>query len=233
MGAINFLMDFAKKKGSNLADKQDVAFLTREIEGVKNGFTADNEHLKANLQMVINNQLQHSNEERNAIISFYENYSKWLNIGLLDFVPTGYNRNKIDDLIEKSRSLNDYHRQTNIAQSRVYLLVDNQKIINLSNELVMEMLKFNHWTQNIILNLQLNLESDKTRFEMFMILSKMKPLPAEALEIASEEKELLAKKKQICDGYYHGISIEFDKVLKIQSQFAVEIKAYLSKLKGK
>jgi biopolymer transport protein ExbB/TolQ len=65
-----FIKEFVKKKGANLADKQDIEDITEKIEQVKNQFTQENEHLKANLQFLINNQLQNSNEERNAIMMF-------------------------------------------------------------------------------------------------------------------------------------------------------------------
>lgn len=232
MTYLMFFKDYIKKKGSNLADKQDIADITEQIELVKKEFTQENEFLKANLQFIINNQLQQSNEERNAIINFFDNYSKWLNVGLLDTKVTEYHRNNIDDLIQKDRELNDLYTQTNVAQNRISLLVDNQEIVKLSNELIAQTLKFNHWTQKQLLDLRFNLESDKRGLDMFLELIKIKPVPAEAHTIAQEEKELQAKRKEICDNYYKNKIEEYQKVLAISKKFTDLVKTYLNKIRG-
>jgi len=226
-----FFKEYIKKKGSNLADKQDIADITKQIELVKREFTQENEILKANLQFVINNQLQQSNEERNAIINFFDGFSKWMNVGLLDTKLNTYNRNNIVDLIQKDRDLNDYYTQTNVAQNRISLLVEDEKIIKLSHELISETLRFNHWTQKILLELRLNLEDEKRGFEMFLELIKIKPIPPEALKVAQEEKEFHAKTKEICDEYYKNNIEEYKKVLTVSTKFTETVKLYLNKLR--
>jgi hypothetical protein len=233
-GCIIYLMffkEYIKKKGSNLADKQDIEGITEQIELVKKEFTQENEFLKANLQFIINNQLQQSNEERNAIINFFDNFSMWLNVGLLDTKVNEYHRNNIDDLIQKDRDLNNYYTQTNVAQNRISLLVDNQEIVLLSNDLISATLKFNHWTQKQLFDLRYNLESDKKGLELFLELIKIKPMPAEATNIALEEKELKAKRKEICDNYYKNKISEYQNVLNVSTKFTAMVKAYLNKMR--
>lgn len=234
LGCIVYLMffkDYIKKKGSNLADKQDIAEITKQIELVKKEFIQENEFLKANLQFIINNQLQQSNEERNAIINFFDNFSKWLNVGLLDLKFNAYQRNNIEDLIQKDRDLNGYYTQTNVSQNRISLLVDNHEIVKLSHELISETLKFNHWTQQQLLELRFNLESDKRGMDMFLELIKIKPIPTEAHDIANKEKELNVKRKEICDNYYKMKLDEYQKVLAISNKFTSVVKEYLNKIK--
>lgn len=227
---IMFFKDYIKRKGSNLADKQDIANITQKVELVKNEFTRENEFLKANLQFIISNQLQQSNEERNAIINFFDNFSRWLNVGLLDTRVTDYNRNNIDNLIQKDRDLNDFYTQTNVAQNRISLLVDNSEIVKLSRELIAGALKFNHWTQNHLMELRFNLESDKRGAERFLGLMKIRPIPDEAYNIAQEEKKLQADKKAICDDYYKNKIQEYQNVLNISTKFTDVIKVYLKKI---
>jgi hypothetical protein len=226
-----FFKEYIKKKGGNLADKQDIADITKHIELVKKEFTQENEILKANLQFVINNQLQQSNEERNAIINFFDYFGKWINVGLLNTKVNEYNRNNIDDLIQKDRDLNDFYTQTNVAQNRISLLVEDEKIVKLSHELISETLRFNQWTQKILLELRLNLEGERRGFEMFLELIKIKPMPVEALKIAKEEKEFHAKRKEICDEYYKNNIEEYKKVIRFSTKFTETVKMYLNKLR--
>ena len=150
--------EYSKKKGANLADKEDMAAITNKIEEVKNQFTKENEFLKANLQFVINNQLQTSNEGRNAIISFYDSYSKWINVGLVDLKLSDYDRNNIDAIIQKRRQLDNFYIEANLTQSRVGLLIDNGELVVLSHALMISTLEFSQWSQMLLLKLEHNLE---------------------------------------------------------------------------
>lgn len=233
MAYLIFFKDYLKKKGSNLADKEDISELTKQIETVKSKFLKENEYLKAELQLIISNQLQQSNEERNAITFFFDEWSKWTNIGLLDIPFNEYNRVGIDKLIEKKRQLNEFYVQTSIAQSRITLLVVDEELITLSHKLVSETLSFTHWIQSFLLELQFNLEKDKRGFDMFMILKDIKPLPLEARELEREEQELIEARKKLSSDYYGTKIDEFKKVMVIKHQFTDRVKSYLTKIQAK
>jgi hypothetical protein len=224
-----FFKEYIKRKGTNLADKQDIEGITQKIEQVKNQFTQENEFLKSNLQFIINNQLQNSNEERNAIINFFDYHSKWLNVGLQDLNFTIYQRNNIDDIIQKDRQLDDLFTQTNIAQNRISLLVNNDKLVVLSHQLIIKTLEYNHWTKSLLLKLRLNLEEDKGAIERFLKLMELKPLPAEANLIAEREKELKEERKLLTDTYYMDKVNKYKEVILISNQFIEIVKIFLNK----
>ena len=61
---------YETEKGKNLATKEDIGEITKEIETVKNTFTIETEKLKAKLTLFTNVQYGIISEERNAIIEF-------------------------------------------------------------------------------------------------------------------------------------------------------------------
>lgn len=231
MAYLMFFKDYIKKKGSNLADKQDIAAITHQIEIVKKEFTHENERLKANLQFFINIQLQQSNEERNAIITFYDYYSQWLNVGLLDIKFNQFNSNNIEDVYKKYKELNDFYTQTRISQNKISLLVNNIDIVNSSHKMIMEALKFNHWTQQQqLLALRMNLEENKRLNDRFQELIKLNPIPSEARDIAKKDEILTSKREEIFKYYYSDSIVEYKKIIKISNIFTEMVKTYLNNL---
>lgn len=228
---LTFFKSYFDKKGSNLADKQDIAEITQKIEGVKQEFSDKNELLKANLQHIISNQIQHSNEQRNAIIGFYDSFSKWVNVGLMSTKIADYSSLNVDELIAKERSLDQFFTETSITQGRISLLVENPEIITVSLNLVGETLKFNHWLQPVLRELRDNLQKEKFRRQLFSDLIKIKPLPVEAAGIAKETEQLAEERQAIYAKFYSGLNVEFGKILKASSPFILSVKKYLIELK--
>lgn len=229
MAYLIFFKDYIKKKGINLADKQDIADITKQIEMVKKEFNQENEHLKANLQFIISNQIQHSNEERNAIINFFDNYSKWVNVGLLDIKLNEYNFNNIDDLKIKYRELNDFYTQTSVSRNRISLLMNDEEIIDLSHSLLIAALNFTHWNQKLMFQLRLNLERHNRGNSRFLELIKIDKIGPEAEELAKEEQQLIYDRKQINSKFNAERNIEHRKIIGITNQFTNAIKLYFNK----
>lgn len=224
-----FFKEYIKRKGSNLADKEDIEGITQKIEQVKNQFTQENEFLKSNLQFIITNQLQNTNEERNAIIKFSDSHSIWLNVGLQDVIFNGYQNNNIEELIQKNKQLDDFFTQTNVAQNRISLLVDNNEIIQVSNQLIIKTLEYNHWTKNLLSRLRFNIEENKSNLDHFLELYKIKPTPPEIQKIVERQKELKEERKQLNDSFYTDKINKYKEVLEVSSAFSRLVKAYLKK----
>ncbi|HEX9827494.1 MAG TPA: hypothetical protein VGA80_12925 [Flavobacteriaceae bacterium] len=72
------LFYYFKKKLENLADKSDIANITREVESVKSEFNADLEKLKVNLDVLKSNRINQINEKRKAI------YTLWISLANLN-----------------------------------------------------------------------------------------------------------------------------------------------------
>ncbi|AOW20505.1 hypothetical protein [Urechidicola croceus] len=70
---------FFKRKFENLADKDDVASITREVESVKNEFNNDLEKLKTNLDILKSNKINLINEKRKVINEFWSSLNAWDN----------------------------------------------------------------------------------------------------------------------------------------------------------
>jgi hypothetical protein len=229
MGYLIFSKEYLKKKGANLADKQDIEDITSKIEQVKSQFVQENEILKSNLQLITKNQLQYTNEERNALVNFFDYYGKWLTVGLQGLNFYYYTRNNIQDLIQKDRQLEDFYTQTSIAHHRISLLVDDKELVAQSHKLIMKTLEYNHWTQNLLLKLRLNLEDGKMQYDQFLKLNDLNPLSKEAQQIIEREKELKKERGVLDDTYYAEKVNKFKEVLLISVPFTESVKRYLKK----
>lgn len=86
---------FFKKKFENLADKDDIADITREVESVKKEFNEDLEKLKVNLDILKSNKIALINEKKKVIYEFWihlDNYEGKLDYYLSANVKTDTDR---------------------------------------------------------------------------------------------------------------------------------------------
>lgn len=227
-----FFKEYFKVKGFNLAQKEDIAKITREIEGVKQEFNTKNTLLNAQLQHIISNQIQHSNEERNSIIKFYDTYSKWVNSGLLDIEVFKYHRNNIEELTEKKRSLDVMYYETRMMQDRIDLLVEDREVYKASLMLVTETLKTNHALLPLLLELEQNLHEDKMNMDLFLTVINVKPLPPDAERLAKEEQEIKARRGKITARILEIKGAEYQRLLPIIAAFTDRAKNYFVKTKN-
>lgn len=226
-----YAKEYLKGKGANLAKKEDIGNITREIERVKDEFTLKNNLLNVQLQHIINNQIEHSNEERNSIIKFYECYSKWINSGLLDIEVFKYRRNNVDELTEKKRSLDVLYYEARMTQDKIGLLVEDSTVNKLSLALVSETLKFNHVIIPKLLSLESNLQADKLNSDLFIAIIQTKPIPADAKILAEREKELQKERDVITQDILKAKSDEYSRLLPSIYGFTACVKDYLKKQK--
>ncbi|WP_149242570.1 hypothetical protein [Dyadobacter sp. 32] len=73
----DYLPSYFKKKGENLATKEDIGEITKLVEEVKSSFNQETEVLKANLQILNGIKLGIAAEERAAIVDFNVKYFRW------------------------------------------------------------------------------------------------------------------------------------------------------------
>ncbi|MCU0439478.1 MAG: hypothetical protein MUC49_16415 [Raineya sp.] len=121
-------------KGKNLADKQDIAEITKKTEEVKIAFTKEIEKLKANLLLSNNIQFGLFNEERNAIVDFNEKYFKYLHL-IKDPSLNGINSFDIDSLFSYPKEIFKAQNDCNNSQTRLTLFIKDPDIIQLANEI--------------------------------------------------------------------------------------------------
>lgn len=224
----NFLPNYFNEKGKLLAQKEDIEEITEKIEGIKNEFTKETELLKVELQKLLNFEISHRAEERSAIINFYEKYNQWL-YALLEINFGAYSKINLEDLVQKRIYIEKFYTETNVAQSKLKLLVKDDDIIELSGTLILELLKFKGWIDKRLLSLQHNSESHKSLTDQFLIIIKtLDQNEALARSMADEEKELKAERKKIVDEFYANRNDEYLKILTPDSQFREMVKVYLT-----
>ena len=93
---------FFKKKFENLADKDDVGALAREVESVKKEFNEDLEKLKTNLDVIKSNRINLINEKRKSIYEFWVSLTSYMN--KLDYF-LGVETKNYDECIEYSNEI--------------------------------------------------------------------------------------------------------------------------------
>lgn len=225
----NYLPNYFKEKGKLLAQKEDIAEITEKIESVKKEFAHETELLKVDLQRLLNFQVSHRSEERNAIINFYDKYNQWL-YSLLEINFGAYNRGILNDLAEKRIFIEKFYAETNVAQAKLRLLVKDKQIIALSNQLVVEILKFKAWMDERLLGLQHNLERHNSLTDRFLIIIKdLKDNKELALSMAEDEKNIEKEKKALVDEFNKNRIVEFKKIIPADNQFTEIVKDYLTK----
>lgn len=225
----NYLPNYFNEKGKLLAQKEDIEEITEKIEGVKKEFTDETELLKVDLQRLLSFQVSHRSEERNAIIIFYDKYNQWL-YSLLEINFGAYNRGIVNDLAEKRIFIEKFYAETNVAQAKLRLLVKDKDIIELSHQLMIEILQFKAWIDKRLLGLQQNLESHNSLTDRFLIVIKNFEGNKElAQSMAEDEKNIEKGKKELVDEFYNNRNKEYAKILPTDSKFTEMVKDYLTK----
>ena len=67
---------YLKQKGKNLADKEDIAELTKKVETVKSDFNEKIEYLKTDLNFINHNKISVKSLEREALLLVNEKYAE-------------------------------------------------------------------------------------------------------------------------------------------------------------
>jgi hypothetical protein len=116
----NVLPAYFTEKGKNIATREDIAGITREVEKVKEEFTAKSEELRTDLLYF--NQVRSSikTEERNAIVNCYEKYHLWrTTITEISFADL----KSPEAAIEKIADIEALYQQVSLAESKMLLYI--------------------------------------------------------------------------------------------------------------
>lgn len=112
------------EKGKNLATKEDIGKITKNIKSVESKFT-----ILTNLHSGI------LSEERNAIIEFNEKYSLWIGSYMINW---RLNSNNNSDINEFSRMLEKNQELCYIALSKFELFIEDKELNYLAQELILK-----------------------------------------------------------------------------------------------
>lgn len=224
-----FFKSYLSEKGKSVALKEDISFVTTEVEKVKHSFNTEQAILKTELQRVLNNEISYQQEVRNAIISFHLIINEW-RYTILEVGIGFYTISNVENLVLLREKLGKYFSKAGISLSKIRLLLDNSELLNLANSLYSESLAFQHWADSKFLELQQNLESQKILNDKYlMIIKDFKENISAATELYEEKEGLILNVKLFNQSFIQERNKRFKKTLEIENQFTENVKVYLKK----
>lgn len=114
---------YESEKGKNLATKEDIGEITKEIKSVESKFINETERLKSNLAILTNLQTDISSIERNALVEINKSLFTWLNTVL--YFP---DYEDINDIEKYDTTLDKLHNIQQQNEIMFELFVDEQNI---------------------------------------------------------------------------------------------------------
>ena len=97
-GLVQYIITYFKEKGKNLATKEDIGEITKEIKSVESQFINKTEKLKNKLAILANAQTDITSMERQAIIEVNKSLFMWIDSVLN--IPNVNNSIKINNEID-------------------------------------------------------------------------------------------------------------------------------------
>lgn len=223
-----FFKDYLKKKGSNLADKEDISEITEKIELVKNIFTKESEILKKDLHVVANKEIRNFNEERNAILNFFAAQTSWIESGIIHLNILEYNRENIINLTNKIQELRSSYAQCSTMLSHLVLMVNSTKLVNDAGALVLSSLEFSQWNHNILRKLEVCLNTNKRFFDSFHIEFEKFKTSQLSEYFAKKEEESRNEMHELRNLYLKEINQKYQSTLKLKAEFTQTVKEYFN-----
>lgn len=190
---------FFKKKFENLADKDDVADITREVENVKKEFNEDLEKLKSDLDIIKADKIALSNDKRKAIYDF------WYSINNFEHSLSNifsYNFEDVEDYYSFKKDLDESSNEFNFRNSVLELLINesiDEEFIDLKSEISDLLINLKHDLLDIALNIN---------------------------EYKNDEESEISDYEKILDDYkekYHNYTINFLKCKALMRVFLVKV----------
>ncbi|MFA8451945.1 MAG: hypothetical protein ACEPOW_14715 [Bacteroidales bacterium] len=161
-----YLIYYARQKGKNQADKEDLKKITKTVEEVKQKYTEENELLRANLNLLTSKKNILFTEEKEAIIQYFGQLNKWIWDGL-NIRINEYNHANYQELSDRLIKMRDDYNKTYITFAKVQLLVKDEELIQLGHETNMKVLELHHFKETMIQRLQNNLSWEKIFVDKF------------------------------------------------------------------
>lgn len=225
-----YLFAYTGEKAKNLAQKEDIEELTEKVQKISSQYSLQNNAIEQKLSHLYSLQSTHRDEERAAIVEYYENYVHWM-YTILEIPIDYYTQATLPLLAEKKKELDEYFLSINKASAKMILLVKNEELIDVQNEMILELINFKGWTDGKLLNLQFDMEKWNRITERFSRLIKnMENNLVEARSIADEETELMGRLDDNRKSYKMEKVQEFVKCKALAHKFAHKAKAYITSI---
>ncbi|MDM1396077.1 hypothetical protein HX049_02635 [Myroides odoratimimus] len=128
---------YLKKKGDNLAQKEDIEELTLIVEDIKQENSKELEVLKSGLNRLSEKDKVLFLNESTTIIEFYTKSCDFLYNGL-SFTFSQYN--SIDKLLEKENTIQEFFNEVLFQYSKLELVCNNDKLIDFGEKFLFSLL---------------------------------------------------------------------------------------------
>lgn len=137
-GIVQFIIAYYKEKGKNLAQKEDIGKITKEIKAVEVKFINETEKLKTALSLITNIQTDIASIERNTIIELNKALFIFLDITTSGNIRSCRNNTDLDEYLDK---LNDASERASESIILFKLFIDDNQLKKQANDLFVEILK--------------------------------------------------------------------------------------------
>ena len=158
--------------------------------------------LTAKLDLDNSNKFENKSEERKSIISFLNSYSK-LVFGTLDIKILDYGYNNYEEIDQRLKLINSNYSDLKVLENHVKFWSDDKELILKINDLTMSILKYSHFTQKLLGELNFNLKIGKTLRDSFtQTLEKTQETTDFLHEIAEQEKQIRENNNKLYQQYW-------------------------------
>ncbi len=223
-----YLSSYLSEKAKNWADKEDITDITEKIESVKSEFVSKSEILKTDLQLILNYQIEHRNEERKVLIEFHHFLNDWIN-KCFNFDVVSYNRGNTQDLFIKRKEIRELYDKCNLAKSKVDFIVKNHQLIEISGLLLIEGLKFSYFVESFILSLYYKYQNQNSITDDFLrIFKDIESNMVLGRSLANEEKAIKLEIEELISNFMNSKLETCKPIIPILNNFNVITKQYLT-----
>lgn len=159
-----YLIHYVRQKAKNQAQLEDIKELTESVQEVKQRFTKETDYLRAELQVLTSKKSLIFTEEKEAIVEFFAKYNQWLWDGLQ--IPVAeYGINNYQKIQEKLIEMDGYYNQTNIAYSKIQLLIKDETLVGIGHSLITKTADMHLFCSEILRELQIAILDEKVLME--------------------------------------------------------------------
>ena len=204
---------YESEKGRNLATKEDIGEITKEIKTVESSFINETEKLKTTLSVLANIQTNVASIEREAIIELNKSLFTYLNF-TMPGINNSRNNNELDKYINL---LNEKHRKTNEDIILFNLFINDRELQNQVERLFIDIIS-------------MDTERQKDVIELKEINNKLESIKNE--DIGTKEKrekysKAIDKYKSFIEKMYDKQLHKYNSFLELQQSFRKNCRAYI------
>jgi hypothetical protein len=224
---------YFKKKGDNLADKEDIEELTQIVEEVRLKYSADIEKLRAELSLGTQRRSSVFEEEKEALIVFFSQLNVWI-WETLRIEAHEYYHGNYEDLSDKIIKFREAYKKTNVALSKVQLLIKDPILVKAAEEFVSQALLYHSYIDITISGLKRNLTTERINADSILRalkdqkgpISKEDPLNSYLIQTA---KEIRLEREELLKDYHKESLAKFTLTMRKRDVFSELTKSYLNK----